>query len=99
MFGPNLKSLVQMEQVVEEEHKGYADEDEQGHLYAGFVVDFGHDVAGGDVDGNAGGDGQADIDRVPGESHKENAGECSAPEQGGGTPGFHATAAAGEHDR
>ena len=46
----------------EQEEDGYAEEEDQGHADAGFAVDFGDQFGGGDVDGDAGGERQAEAD-------------------------------------
>jgi len=47
-----------MEYVVKDEKHCRAHEHQERHLHAGFVIDLGHDVGCGDVDGYAGGDRQ-----------------------------------------
>lgn len=52
------------EEEAEGEEACDAEEEDEGHADAGFAVDFGDEVSGGDVEGDASGDGETEADEA-----------------------------------
>ena len=50
-----MRQALSWPKQAEKEEEGDAGEEDEGHAHAGLAVDFGDEVGGGDVDGNAGG--------------------------------------------
>ena len=85
-----------MEQVVEGEDEGGAEEDEQGDAPAGLAIDFGEEIGARDVKGDAAGQRESVLKLAGEEAGQEDARERSQAEAGGGLEGAAAALPAGE---
>src|SRR5207247_9377906 len=85
-----------MEQVVEGEDEGGAEEDEQGDAPAGLAIDFGEEIGARDVEGDAAGERESVLKLAGEEAGQEDARERSQAQTGGGVEGAAADKPAGE---
>src|SRR2546428_13794926 len=87
-----------MEQVVEGEDEGGAEEDEQGDAPAGLAVDFGEEIGARDVEGDAAGKRESVLKLAGEEAGQEDTRERSPAETGGDVESAAAVSAAGEEN-
>ena len=98
VMGLVFATKLKVKNGAEEEHDEGAEEDDEGGAGGGIMVDFGDEVGGGDVDGDAGGKGEGVGDGPAKDQHHGRAGEGRGGEQSAGGKGGAASAAAGQHD-
>src|ERR1700681_1625650 len=84
--------------VKQEEHCN-ADEQQQWHPNTRLPIDFGHNVGGGHIDRDSGGDWQPDGDTVTNQHHREHSQQGSYAEYDGGGEGSRRTSSTRQHYR
>src|SRR3954468_10998356 len=97
--GKNFPAVLQVDEMVEQEEHRNPDEHDYGHLDAGLAVDFGDEVRGGNINRDAGGNGQAVAYCVLTDRHGQNAGNGCDAEQHRSEPRASLAEAAGQHHR
>src|SRR3989442_1506366 len=94
----SMRWRLKLEQVVEGEDEGGAEEDEQGDAPAGLAIDFGEEIGARNVKGDAAGKRESVLKLAGEEAGQEDARERSQAEAGGGLEGAPAALATGENN-
>src|ERR1035441_4410938 len=88
-----------MKNPIQQKHTRRSDEDQYGHLHAGFFIHFGDEVRSGHVDRNARRQGQAEAYLVAKDCHRHHSSHGGYAQHHGRSPGECAASATGEHHR